>query len=74
MATAEDSAGPPESHWAFTERWNGSSWTTWGIAAPSEVESGVLEAISCTIGEECTAVGSYKTATGSALALAERYA
>jgi hypothetical protein len=72
MAVGGDSSGG-SSHWAFSARWNGAEWTVYGIAAPSEVQRGWLESVSCSMATECTAVGTYETATGSSLTMGERF-
>ena len=49
----------------FVESWNGTSWSVQSIPAPSPSVSSKLEGISCTAANACTAVGSYKEASGA---------
>jgi hypothetical protein len=44
---------------ALAERWNGSTWATQTLATPASGIDMSLNAVSCTTGASCTAVGQY---------------
>jgi hypothetical protein len=57
----------------LAERWNGTRWRVQAVPAPQGSTSSLLSGVSCTSPNACTAVGSYGTAAGRVLAVAERW-
>ncbi len=60
-------------HRIYAELWTGSSWAAVGMPLPSGATEASLNGISCTATSACTAVGSYKSSSGTIFALAERW-
>jgi len=59
-------------NFSLAEVWNGSTWTVQSVPNPSDGSFNYLNAVSCTTGNDCEAVGYYyENATGGSLALAE---
>jgi hypothetical protein len=63
----------PDTSVSLAEAWNGTTWRVQVIPAPKGSTSSALFGVSCTSPKACTAVGSYRTAAGRTLALAERW-
>lgn len=57
----------------LAETWNGTSWRVRAIPNPKGSVNGSLHGVSCTSRSACIAVGSYDTATGRGVAVAERW-
>lgn len=57
----------------LAETWNGSSWATQSVPAPSGSTSAVLHAVSCPSPTFCEAVGFYDTSSGAVVPLAEMW-
>lgn len=57
----------------LAERWNGTRWRVQAVPAPAGSTTSLLSGVSCTSPNACTAVGSYGTAAGRVLAVAERW-
>jgi hypothetical protein len=58
----------------LAEHWNGSSWATQAIPAPSGATGGSgLSGVSCPSAASCTAAGSYTNSSGDILTLAEQW-
>jgi hypothetical protein len=55
------------------ERWNGSAWLEQSPGNPSSATSTVLQGVACANTTNCTAVGSYATATIASSTLAEHW-
>jgi hypothetical protein len=58
----------------LAERWDGSEWTIVATPLPAGASGGRLDGVSCAAADICSAVGSYVNASGTHLALAERWA
>ncbi len=57
--------------YAYTESWNGSTWTAQGIESNGGMQ---LDGVSCTSSTACTAVGSLtETTSGNVVTVAERW-
>ncbi len=56
---------------ALAEVWNGASWAIQPLSNPAGVADSELTGVACTSSVICTAVGSYDTSMGQALALVE---
>jgi hypothetical protein len=63
----------PDTSVSLAEAWNGTSWRVQVIPNPQGSASSALFGVSCTAPNACTAVGTYSTAGGRELALAERW-
>lgn len=57
---------------AFSEKWNGSTWTVESVPNPVGSNGANLRAVSCSAPSACTAVGFYDTKTGQ-VAMADRW-
>ncbi len=57
----------------LAEAWNGTRWRVQAIPNPRGSAGGSLHGVSCISRRACTAVGSYGTAAGRVLAVAERW-
>jgi photosystem II stability/assembly factor-like uncharacterized protein len=55
---------------AFSETWNGTSWSVVPSPAPAGALSSGLADVSCTSADSCSAVGSYVNSAGQTLTLA----
>ena len=69
---ANSSANGPISL-ALVERWDGTRWAIVRTPNPSGAVGHVLNAVSCSSANACTAVGYYYNGSGSELTLAERW-
>jgi hypothetical protein len=57
----------------LAERWNGTAWAIQTTANPVGARESMLNGISCTSSNECTAVGHYINSSGVKMTLAERW-
>jgi hypothetical protein len=55
----------------LAERWNGANWRIQPVPAPAAATASGFFAVSCPTARACTATGTYDTAAGTALTLAE---
>jgi hypothetical protein len=58
---------------ALAEHWDGASWTARAITKPDRAVLPTLEAVSCTVSSECTAVGFNYASGGDTNGLIERF-
>jgi hypothetical protein len=60
-------------HVMLAEAWDGTSWSIMPTPGPAKARRSFLFAVSCTSATDCVAVGSYQTAAGKHVTLAERW-
>ncbi|MGE5336035.1 MAG: hypothetical protein ACM3JL_01265, partial [Nitrososphaerota archaeon] len=58
---------------ALVEGWSGTQWVTQAMSAPAESTQSSLSGVSCSAVTACTAVGSYRDASGLTRPLVERW-
>jgi hypothetical protein len=58
---------------AFSERWDGTGWTTQRTRSPRRAKATFLRGVACRSATRCTAVGQYKSEAGEQIALTERW-
>jgi hypothetical protein len=68
-----DSYAPSLIDSTLAERWNGHHWTIQSTPTPPVVNDTYLQSVSCTTADSCTAVGSYFSAGGPQVPLAEAW-
>jgi hypothetical protein len=57
----------------LVEHWNGSAWSLQPAAGPASPAGSVLNSVSCTNNNACTAAGGYVDGTGTLVTLVERW-
>jgi hypothetical protein len=57
----------------LAEHWNGSKWSVQPSAGPTSPAGSVLNSVSCTTRNACTAAGGYVNSTGTLITLVERW-
>jgi hypothetical protein len=72
MAVGEYFTTYPSAGGTLAESWDGTSWTIPSTPNPTGASDSVLEAVSCTSANACTAVG-YANQAGTGVTLAERW-
>jgi hypothetical protein len=65
--------GSGHGHWAFAERWNGSTWEVQASPKPEGATQATLSAVACTSATSCEASGDYGNSAGVFVTLAENW-